>query len=68
MDADVEGFSLVVVVVTSALAVVDILVDGGTVVLLSANQCNEILHSDSSTLNNLIYIGFTLLSLALLCH
>ena len=65
MDADVEGFSLVVVVVTSALAVVDILVDGGTVVLLSANQCNEILNSNSSTLNNLICIGFTLLSLAL---
>jgi len=42
----VEGFSLVVVVVKSAVVVVDIVVDGDTVELLSAKKCNQIMHSD----------------------
>jgi len=40
----VEGFSLVVVVVKSALVVVDILVDSAEVELRTENQCNQILH------------------------
>ena len=39
----VAGFSLVVVVVKSALVVVDILVDRDTVELLSAQQCSQIM-------------------------
>jgi len=43
----VEGLSLVVAVVESALVVVDILVDSAEVELRSANQCNQILHPAS---------------------
>jgi len=53
----VEGFSLVVVVVKSALVVVDILVDRGTVELLSAIQCSQIKHSDETrSLNCLVSV------------
>jgi len=50
----VEGVSVVVVVVESALVVVVILVDRGTVELLSTNQCNQILHFVSVESSNVL--------------
>jgi len=50
----VEGALLVVVVVTSAVVFVDIVVDGGTVELLSTNQRNQILHCVSVGSSNVL--------------